>query len=77
MSRRTRRIAAAVCIAAVLCAAFVPLEAVDLLSVVLVPLWLVAPATVVTAVRRRATRRDEQLVSLASLLPPRAPPFPA
>jgi hypothetical protein len=68
--------AAAVCIAAVLCAAFVFTGAVDLFSVVLVPLWLVVPATAVTAIRHRATSCDEQLVSLASLLPPRAPPRP-
>jgi hypothetical protein len=74
MTPRTRRIVAAVCITAVLFAAFVPVVAADLPAVVLVPLWLVVPAVAVTLVRRRALRCDEQLVSLASLLPPRAPP---
>jgi hypothetical protein len=54
-------------------AAFLPVVS-PLFAAVLIPLWLVLPATIVTLVRRAAVRCDEQTVSLLSLLLSRAPP---
>jgi hypothetical protein len=71
---RTRKAVAVVCIALVVFAAFVPALASTLGAAVLVPLWLVLPAVVVTVVRREAFRCDEQPVSLLAVLASRAPP---
>jgi len=71
---RTRKAVAVACIALVVFAAFVPALASTLGAAVLVPLWLVLPAVVVTVVRREAFRCDEQPVSLLTLLASRAPP---
>ena len=71
---RTRKAIAVVCIALVVFAAFVPALASTLGAAVLVPLWLVLPAVVVTVVRREAFRCDEQPVSLLAVLASRAPP---
>jgi hypothetical protein len=71
---RTRKAIAVACIALVVFAAFVPALASTLGAAVLVPLWLVLPAVVVTVVRREAFRRDEQPVSLLTVLASRAPP---
>jgi len=71
---RTRKAIAVVCIALVVFAAFVPALASTLGAAVLVPLWLVLPAVVVTVVRREAFRCDEQPVSLLTVLASRAPP---
>lgn len=54
-------------------ASFLPLVS-SLFTAVLVPLWLVLPASIVTLIRRKAGRCGEQTVSLRSLLPSRAPP---
>jgi len=71
---RTRKAVAVACIALVVFAAFVPALASTLGAAVLVPLWLVLPAVVVTVVRREAFRCDEQPVSLLTVLASRAPP---
>jgi hypothetical protein len=71
---RTRKSIAVVCIALVVFAAFVPALAATLDAAILVPLWLVLPAVVVTVVRREAFRCDEQPVSLLAVLASRAPP---
>jgi hypothetical protein len=71
---RTRNTVAVLCIALVVFAAFVPATAADVALAVLVPLWLVIPAVVVTIVRRRASRCDDQPVALLSLVLFRAPP---
>jgi hypothetical protein len=47
------------------------------LPAVLVPLWLVVPAVVVTVLRRRAARHDDQPVSLLCLVLFRGPPIHA
>lgn len=70
----TRKTAAVLCIALVVFAAFVPVIASALGTVVLVPLWIVLPAVVVTLVRYDAFRCDEQPVSLLAVLDSRAPP---
>ena len=77
MGSRTRKTAAVLCIALVVCAAFVPAVASTLGSAVLVPLWLVLPAIVVTLVRYDAFRCEEQPVSLLAILASRAPPAPS
>ena len=71
---RARQAVAVVCIALIVFAAFVPALASTLGSVVLVPLWIVLLAVVVTIVRREAFRCDEQPVSLLAVLASRAPP---
>ena len=71
---RTRKAVAVACIALVVFAAFVPALATTLGAALLVPLWLVLPAVVVTVVRREAFRCDEQPVSLLTVLASRAPP---
>ena len=71
---RTRKAVAVACIALVVFAAFVPALATTLGAALLVPLWLVLPAVVVTVVRREAFRCDEQPVSLLAVLASRAPP---
>ncbi len=71
---RTRRAVAVLCIALVVCAAFVPAVASNLGAAILVPLWLVLPAIAVVVIRRIASRCDEQPVPLISLVLSRAPP---
>jgi hypothetical protein len=71
---RTRKTIAVLCIALVVFAAFVPAVASTLGSAVLVALWLVLPAVVITVLRREAFRCDEQPVSLLAVLASRAPP---
>ena len=70
-----RKAVAVLCIALVMCAAFVPVIASTLGSAVLVPLWLVLPAVTVVIVRRKAFRCDDQPVSLFASLDSRAPPI--
>lgn len=71
---RRRKAVAVLCIALVVCAAFVPTIASTLGTAILVPLWLVLPAVAVVIVRRNAFRCDEQPVSLLAILASRAPP---
>ena len=71
---RTRQAVAVVCIALIVFAAFVPALASTLGSVVLVPLWLVLPAVIVTVVRREAFRCDVQPLALLAVVSGRAPP---
>ena len=72
--RRMRKLLAVLCVVALLFAVVVPGAAADLFQVVLIPLWLIAPAIDVVVIRRVATRFREQPASLLSLLPSRAPP---
>jgi hypothetical protein len=76
-SPRTRKAVAVLCIALVVCAAFVPVIASTLGSAILVPLWLVLPAVAVVIVRRTACRSHVQPVSLLAILDSRAPPLVA
>lgn len=69
-----RNAIAIVCIALVVCAAFVPAIASTLGTATLVALWAVLPAVTVIIVRRSAFRCDEQPVSLLAILDCRAPP---
>jgi hypothetical protein len=73
---RTRKAVAVLCIALVVCAAFVPVIASALGSAILVPIGLVISAVTVVIVRRRAFRCGEQPVSLLAILDSRAPPLP-
>ena len=70
---RTRKSIVLVCLGVVVFAAFLP-SASALFTAVLAPMWLVLPAALVTLIRRRAVRCDEQPVALLSLLLSRAPP---
>jgi hypothetical protein len=72
---RTRKSLALLCIGLLVFAAGLPVMG-ALFAAVLTPLWLVVPAVLVVLIRRRATRCDEQPVSLFSLLLSRAPPAP-
>ena len=72
---RTRKAVAVLCIALVVCAAFVPVIASTLGSAILVPLWLVLAAVTVVIVRRKAFRCDDQPISLLAILDSRAPPL--
>jgi hypothetical protein len=74
MSPRRRKAVAVLCIALVVCAAFVPAIATSLGTAILVPLWLVMPAVAIAIVRRNAFRCDEQPVSLLAILSSRGPP---
>jgi len=71
---RRRKAVAVLCIALVVCAAFVPSVASTLGAAILVPLWLVLPAVAAVVVRRTAFRCDEQPVALLAILASRAPP---
>jgi hypothetical protein len=71
---QTRKTVAVLCIALVLVAGVLPAVSPNLSHVVLVALWLVLPAVVVTAIRRTASHSDEQPVSLLALLDSRGPP---
>jgi hypothetical protein len=71
---RTRKTVAVVCIAFVLFAAFVPALAANVGQAILTSVWIVFPAVAITVIRRRASRCDEQPVSLLALLLSRAPP---
>jgi hypothetical protein len=71
---RTRKTVAVLCIALVLVAGILPAVSAVLGAVILVALWLVAPAVVVTVVRRIASDSEEQPVSLLALLDSRGPP---
>ena len=74
---RARKAVAVLCIALVVCAAFVPVIGSTLGSAILVPLWLVMPAVTVAVVRRKAFRCDDQPASLLAILDSRAPPIRA
>ena len=74
MTPRIRKTVAVLCIAVVLVAGVLPGASTALGAVLLVALWLVAPAVAVTIVRRIASDSDQQPVSLLSLLDSRAPP---
>jgi hypothetical protein len=74
VTSRTRKTVAVLCIAVVLVAGVLPAAPTTLGNVVLVALWLVLPAVVVTVVRRAASRSEEQPVSLLALLDSRGPP---
>jgi len=71
---QARKTIAVLCIALVLVAGVLPAVSVALGAVILVALWLVAPAVVVTVVRRIASDSEEQPVSLLALLDSRGPP---
>ena len=71
---RSRKTVAVVCIALVLCSAFLCAGAADIVWATLTPLWVVVPAVEITIVARAAFRCDESPAPLASLLPLRAPP---
>ena len=70
---RSRRSLALFCLGVVVFAACVPFVS-TVLTAVLTPLWVVAPAIAVVLVRRQAARSDEQPVSLLAVLLSRAPP---
>jgi hypothetical protein len=78
---RTRKTAAVVCVALVLVAGILPTVSAALGAVILVALWAVAPAVIVTVVRRIASDSDEQPLSLLALVdfartaPPRRAPL--
>jgi hypothetical protein len=74
MKPRTRKALAILCVGLIVFAAFLPVAAPQLFAVVLVALWIVVPAVVVTLLRRRVARHDDQPVSLLSLVRFRAPP---
>ena len=71
---RTRKSFAAVGLAVIVFAAFVPAVSSVLPSAILTPLWIVAPAVTIVVVRRTACRCDDQPVALLSLALFRAPP---
>jgi hypothetical protein len=75
MKPRTRKALAILCVGLIVFAAFLPAAAPHLLAIVIIPLWLVVPAVVVTILRRRAARSDHQPVSLLCLVLFRAPPL--
>jgi hypothetical protein len=75
--RRTHKAVAVLCIAVVVCAAFVPVIASTLGSAILVPVGLVIAAVSVVIVRRLAFRCDEQPIALLAILDSRAPPLAA
>jgi hypothetical protein len=70
-----RKPVAVLCIAFVVCAAFVPGAVPILAHALFVPLWNVVPATTVSTTSNTAIRCDEQPVSLLSLVLSRAPPL--
>ena len=75
MSRlRKRKSLAFLCVALVAFAAFLPTVVSNFPVAILTPLWLVFPAAAIVLVRRKASRCDEQPVSLLSLVGSRAPP---
>jgi hypothetical protein len=71
---RTRKTVAIICIALVAFAAFLPFVAASVGQAIFTPLWIVLPAVAITVIRRRASRCDEQPVSLLAVLLSRAPP---
>jgi hypothetical protein len=71
---RTRTTVAVLCIALVLVAGMLPAVSAALGSVVLIALWVITPAVVVTVVRRVASGSEEQPVCLLALLDSRGPP---
>ena len=71
---RRRKAVAVLCIALVVCAAFVPAIATTLGTAILVPLGLVFIAAAVVLVSCDALRCDERPVSLLAILDSRAPP---
>ena len=73
MSRRNKTVAV-LCIALIVCAAFLPGGAAEIVWTTLTPLWLVVPAVDVTLIARTASRCDEQPTALLSLVLLRAPP---
>jgi hypothetical protein len=70
-----RRPVAVLCIAFVVCAAFVPGAAPALAHALFVPLWDLVPETIVGAILSTAVGCDEQPISLLSLALSRAPPL--
>lgn len=70
---RTRKSLVLFCVGVVVFAAFLPVVS-SVFTAILTPLWLVFPAVAVVVIRRRASRCDEQPVSLLSHLLSRAPP---
>jgi hypothetical protein len=74
VSPQARKAVAVVCIALVLVAGILPAVSAAFNAVILVALWLVTPAVVVTVVRRIASDSEEQPVSLLSLFDSRGPP---
>jgi hypothetical protein len=73
MSRRNKTVAV-LCIALIVCAAFLPGGAPEIVWTTLTPLWLVVPEVDVTLIARTASRCDEQPTALLSLVLLRAPP---
>jgi hypothetical protein len=74
LMRRSRKLIAVFCVVCVVFAVLAPVAAANLVQVVLVSLWLVVPVIAVAVIRCAAVRCHEQLASLRSLLPSRAPP---
>jgi hypothetical protein len=70
---RTRKSIVILCIAVVVLAALLPAVSIDPVAI-LTSLWLVVPAIRVVSIRRTASYSNEQLLSLLSLVPARAPP---
>ena len=75
MKPRTRKAIAILCVGLIVFAAFLPAAAPQVFAAILIPLWIVVPAVVVTLLRRRAARHDGQPVSLLCLVLFRAPPI--
>jgi hypothetical protein len=75
MKPRTRKALAILCVGLIVFAAFLPAAAPQVFAAILIPLWIVVPAVVVTLLRRRAARHDDQPVSLLCLVLFRAPPI--
>jgi hypothetical protein len=71
---RKRKAVAIVCIAFVAFAAFLPAVAASVGPAILTALWILLPGVAITVIRRRASRCDEQPVSLLAVLLSRAPP---
>jgi len=59
-------------VAVVVIAGLFPVVAAGLPSVILTPLWLIAPAVCIVVVRRRAARCDDQPSPSSRSPPPRA-----
>lgn len=72
--RRQRKTVAVLCIALVVCSAFLPAGLSEVVWATFTPLWLVVPAVDVTVIALDASRSEERPASLLSLVLLRAPP---
>jgi hypothetical protein len=71
---RSHRSFALLGLAVVVFVSCLPTDASDLVDAVLTPLWIVLPTVSIVAVRRTATRCQDQPLALRSLASFRAPP---